>query len=430
MLVLKQMFLVTLMIVFLISSGNSNNSYDAFHYIPLNQSGMSYGDTNTTRCKHGEMIDLIAYKFYNNPTFEEFSATEELELHQMCSMQERCANLRFPSRSAQQTNNTYSVAIEFQCIDSKTSNVMNMCDNSNRTFHDTLHVMYNESATILPTKCECWIDSKGKISVTLNDARLRVKRVNACSSASLKVNGVTFKCEENTTTFGSIFQKKTNINSPYSYILLTLNSTSSPAMVWLKIEPTEASTATCSRTPKSSTKMKMTSANYYIHNSTSSSASNTVVTDQHAAEEEGSLPPTNINPLTIIISVVCSVCLLLVIAFMAAGWYLCTGRKKKEKRMKLPHEEKETGNPTNNIHETAVQQHMRSPEYLPADNRLCESMYDKLQTNSCYYSEARASAPHFQNATFEDDYDNTQLRNVGNTRDLNYDHVPFVNAKL
>lgn len=114
---------------------------------------------------------------------------------------------------------------------------MNMCDNSNSTFHDTLHVTYNESTKILPTKCECWIHSKGKISVTLNDARLGVKQLKTCSSASLKINSETFKCEENNTTFGSMFKEKTNINGPSVYILLTLNSTSSPAMVWLKIEP-------------------------------------------------------------------------------------------------------------------------------------------------------------------------------------------------
>ena len=115
---------------------------------------------------------------------------------------------------------------------------MNMCDNSKSTFNDTLHVTYNQSATILPTKCECWIFSNDKISVTLNDARLGVKQLKACSSATLKINSETFKCEENNHNCGSIFQKKINITSPHIYILLTLNSTSCPAMVWLKIEPT------------------------------------------------------------------------------------------------------------------------------------------------------------------------------------------------
>lgn len=77
---------------------------------------MSYGDTSTVRCKSGEIIDLISYKFYNNLTKEEeFSESEEFELYQKCSMEERCTDLRFPSRSHQQTNYTYYVAIQFQC---------------------------------------------------------------------------------------------------------------------------------------------------------------------------------------------------------------------------------------------------------------------------------------------------------------------------
>ena len=96
----------------------------------------------------------------------------------------------------------------------------------------------------------------------------------------------------------------------------------------------------------------------------------------------------------------------------------------------LPREEQANGYPSDNTNEPSVQHNMRVPEYLPADNSLCESMYDRLQTNSCYYSEARASASNFQNAAFEDEYDNTHTRSTGNTRDSNYDHVPFVNAKV
>ena len=77
---------------------------------------MSYDDTNTARCEKGQMIDLISYKFDNNLTKNEFSDTEELELYQMCSMQEQCDRLLFRSRSDQQTNNTNNVAIKFQCI--------------------------------------------------------------------------------------------------------------------------------------------------------------------------------------------------------------------------------------------------------------------------------------------------------------------------
>ena len=103
---------------------------------------------------------------------------------------------------------------------------------------------------------------------------------------------------------------------------------------------------------------------------------------------------------------------------------------RKEKRIHLPCEEQGRGNPANNTIEPSAQQNMRSPEYLPLENRLCESMYDNLQTNSCYYSEARSSASNFQSATFEDEYENTQLRNVWNTRDSNYGQVSFVNTKL
>ena len=102
---------------------------------------------------------------------------------------------------------------------------------------------------------------------------------------------------------------------------------------------------------------------------------------------------------------------------------------RKEKRVDLPREEQENGTPANNTIESSVQPSIRSLEYLPAENGPRESLYDTLQTNSYYYSEARASASNFQNATFEDDYDNTQVRNVGNARDSNYDHVPFVNEK-
>ena len=79
--------------MFLIHCGNSKNYDDTFHNIPLNKNGASYGDTK--ECKSGEMIDMIKYRFYNNLIEEEFSDTEELELCQMCSMQERCGDLRF-----------------------------------------------------------------------------------------------------------------------------------------------------------------------------------------------------------------------------------------------------------------------------------------------------------------------------------------------
>ena len=98
--------------------------------------------------------------------------------------------------------------------------------------------------------------------------------------------------------------------------------------------------------------------------------------------------------------------------------------------MDLPREEQENGTSANHTIESSVQPNIQSLEYLPADNGPRESLYDKLQTNSSSYSEARASASNFQNATFEDEYDNTQVRNVGNARDSNYDHVPFENAKL
>ena len=111
-----------------------------------------------------------------------------------------------------------------------------MCESNNRMFNETLHLMYNVSATTSATRCECWI--AGKFSVTLNDLRLSVKHLNTCSSASLKINSKLFKCEETNTSFGSIYQRKILFNVAVGYILLTLNSTSSPTMVWLKIEPT------------------------------------------------------------------------------------------------------------------------------------------------------------------------------------------------
>ena len=113
---------------------------------------------------------------------------------------------------------------------------MGMCENSHRTVKDTLHLMYHVSATTSATRCECRI--VGKFSVTLNDLRLSVKHLNTCSSAILKINSNLFKCEENITSFGSVYQRKILSNFAIVYMLLTLNSTSSPTMVWLKIEPT------------------------------------------------------------------------------------------------------------------------------------------------------------------------------------------------
>ena len=112
---------------------------------------------------------------------------------------------------------------------------MNLCDNSYRSFNDTLHLIFTESPTISTTSCDCWI--YGKFSVTLNDVRLGVKEQTACSSASLRINSKSFQCKENNTNFGSVFRKKILFNSQLVYILLTLHSTSSPTMVWLKIDP-------------------------------------------------------------------------------------------------------------------------------------------------------------------------------------------------
>lgn len=113
--------------------------------------------------------------------------------------------------------------------------MMDLCDNIKTSFNDTLHLRYIESS-ILETKCQCYID--GTVSVTLNDVRLNIKQLNACSSASLKINSIKFQCKKKKPDLGSIFQRKILSNDPYVYILLTLNSASSPAMVWLKIEPT------------------------------------------------------------------------------------------------------------------------------------------------------------------------------------------------
>ena len=113
---------------------------------------------------------------------------------------------------------------------------MNLCNNSYRRFKDTLHLIYNGSAILSATRCECWIN--GHFSVTLNDLRLSVKHLNACSSASLRINSEWFKCMENIPYLGSIFHRKILLNPDYAYILLNMQSTSSPTMIWLQIDPT------------------------------------------------------------------------------------------------------------------------------------------------------------------------------------------------
>ena len=102
--------------VFLVNYCNSKTNNGLFHYIPLNKNGMSYNSTNSSMCKSGQKIDLISYTFQNNVIEEAFSDTEQLELYRKCSYRERCTNLRFPSRSGQHKNNTYNVALGFQCI--------------------------------------------------------------------------------------------------------------------------------------------------------------------------------------------------------------------------------------------------------------------------------------------------------------------------
>ena len=128
-------------------------------------------------------------------------------------------------------------AMFFFCIsDPKTSNIMDMCDTSNMSFIETLHLMYKHSAKISATKCECHIH--GNFSVALNDVRLGVNQLNTCSSARLQINNNLFKCEENVVNFGALFQTMSEFNSPFAYILMTLDSTSSLTTAWLKIEPT------------------------------------------------------------------------------------------------------------------------------------------------------------------------------------------------
>lgn len=209
--------------------------------------------TQIPNCGPSSKIFLNSYTYNRlqcsrdacNSVYEEaLSQTTVYQLHQNCSLREKCENLNFPVPTSLRNLSTtefLAVIIQYQCLGDYT--ILNMCEKHKRNFTDTLYLTF-EYYTKNLKECRCWVNM-GAFTLTIMDLRLKTRYEDTCSRAKFFINGHLYTCDLQSNSYGAKFAEKVRAGLPLGAFISLVPNLKLPEMVWLALTPEEASEIEC-----------------------------------------------------------------------------------------------------------------------------------------------------------------------------------------
>ena len=123
------------------------------------------------------------------------------------------------------------------CISDSNIRLVNPCAATTSHYNTSFHLKIEDPLSLY-NDCQCFIKD-GEFRIYSVDIRLQSPDNDTCSLAKLQVNSETYKCDADSSTFGSVFNTEAGGLLPRGFVSLTKPRLNGQfQMAWLIIKPT------------------------------------------------------------------------------------------------------------------------------------------------------------------------------------------------